>query len=331
MEIERVREQPVSEIVRLTGTVTSARAASLSPATTGLVTHVVVDAGDRVQAGDVLVTLDDELARWQSQSAQAARQAAGIALNDARRRLQEARALAPQASIAETVVHDLAAEVDQDEAALQQATAEAGFRAAVLERHQLRAPFDGVVAAKLTEVGEWVTPGDAVLQLVATDDLRMDFATPETYLNRIAVNDPISFTTAAARSDSYTGSVTAVVPVSDPGARTFLLRATADKQDAQLSPGMAVHAQVALNTNRRAPVVPRDAIIRYPDGRVIVWVVDTSAEEHVVREQLIQPGLSFDGVVEIRSGLAAGEPVVVKGNESLLSGQRVKVLERQAD
>lgn len=332
VETERVQEQTIREVVRLTGTVTSARASNLSPATTGLVTHVAVDAGSIVQAGDVVLEMDRELAHWQAQSAQAAVEASRVALEDARRRLREARALAPQQSIAETVVQDLVAEVAQDEAALQQAQAEAGYRSAILDRHQIRAPYDGVVAAKLSEVGEWVTPGDAVLTLVATTELRIDFPVAETYMPRIAPGDPVTFTTSVtAGGDTKSGSVATVVPISDPGARTFLLRVSPGEHAAQLRPGMSVHGQIELDAGRSAPVVSRDAIIRYPDGRVIVWVVDDNGGDPVVTERVITPGLAFDGLVEVRSGLEQGTPVVVKGNEALQVSQRVSVRERNAD
>ncbi len=321
--VVQVREIPISESIRLTGSVTATRASNLSPATSGLITAVNVDAGSRVQRGDILLALDPELARWQAQSADASVSAARVALDDARRRLEEAEALAPQQSIAETLVRDLAAEVAEDEAALLRAEAEAGFRGALLDRHSLRAPYDGVVAAKLSDVGEWVVPGDAVLQLVATGDLRIDFAVAERYLQRVAPGATVTFSTAV--DDGGTGTVATVVPVSDPGARTFLLRVQPTSGDATLSPGMSVSGRMLLDAGRSAPAVPRDAIIRHPDGRVLVWIVEEGSEGPVVQERIVSPGLAFDGMVEINSGLAPGTRVVIKGNEALQVDQRVSV------
>jgi len=331
VRVHAVTAEPIQEVVRLTGTVTAARAARLSPATSGLVVGLAVDAGSRVKTGDVLLELDPELARLQSESAEAAARSARVALEDSRRRLQEARALAPQRSIAETLVRDLAAEVAQDEAALQQAEADAAFRRAILERHQLRAPYDGVIAAKSSEVGEWVVPGDAVLELVATDNLRIDFPVAEEYIHRVQPGDTVTFTSDAAGRVPRTGTVATVVPVSDPGARTFLLRVDPGAAGAELSPGLSVHGELHLDAGRRAPVVPRDAIIRHTDGRVIVWAVEQGASGSVVTERLVEPGLAFDGLVEVRSGLDVGASVVIKGNEALYVGQPVTVLESAAD
>lgn len=329
--VAQVREAPVKEVVRLTGTVTSARAARLSPATSGLITELHVDAGSRVETGQLLLQLDGELARLQAQSAQAVVLAAEVALEDARRRLREARALAPQQSIAETLVHDLAAEVAEDDATLQQASAEAGYRAAILERHQLRAPYTGVIAAKLSEVGEWVVPGEAVLELVATGELRIDFPVAEDYLARMRPGARVTYTAGGADSTARSGSVATVVPVSDPGARTFLLRVEPDSDATDIAPGMSVHGQVHLDAGRSAAVVPRDAIIRYPDGRIIVWTVERDGDATVVAERLVSTGLVFDGLVEIRTGLAPGARVVVQGNEALQVGQPVSVTGERAD
>jgi len=66
-------------------------------------------------------------------------------------------------------------------------------------------------------------------------------------------------------------------------------------------------------------VVPRDAILRFPDGRIVVWTVS----DGVVSENLVSTGLSFDSMVEVKRGLGAGATVVVEGNEALQSGQQV--------
>ena len=69
--------------------------------------------------------------------------------------------------------------------------------------------------------------------------------------------------------------------------------------------------------------MPRDAVLRHSDGRSIVWVVEAGEQGLEARERLVQPGLNFDGLVEIRKGLSEGDKAVVEGNESLRSGQLV--------
>ncbi len=326
VRVEPAREAPLREIVQLTGSVTAARQARLSPATAGLVTQLHVDVGSVVGQGDTLLVLDPELADWQARSASAEADAASAALADARRRLSEARSLAPQQSIAETVIRDLAAEVNEDEALSQRAQAELGYRRAVLDRHTLKAPFAGVLSNKLTELGEWVAPGEPVLELVATSDLYLDFRVAEKFLGAIGANTRLSYTTGNDTSDSREARIETIVPVSDPGARSFLLRTRPVAPDTRLIPGMAIQGTLQLDSGRRGLVIPRDAILRYPDGRILVWAVATRDNQSVVEERRITTGLSFEGLVEVRTGLAPGERVVVEGNEALQMGQPVSVI-----
>jgi len=323
--VTTVRELPIQQQLQLSGTVTAERSARLSLATSGLVVTLAVDAGDRVAAGDVLLELDAELARLQWESAEAAAEQARRALDDARRRLEEARSLAPQQSIAETVVRDLAAEVAQDEAALQAAMAQAGYQQGVLHRHQLRAPFGGVISARHTELGEWVTPGEPVLELVAIDRLRIDLQVPEDHLGSVGEGDRVQFTLGANRQQPYVGRIAAVVPVTDPTARTFLLRVVPEKTVANMRPGMSVRADLSLDTSRTGLAVPRDAILRLADGRIVVWVVAQNDGHPVAAERFVRTGLSFEGLVEVSGDLAAGDEVVVRGNESLRNGQTLSV------
>jgi len=323
--VTEAREMPIRQEVRVTGTVTSKQSARLSVATGGLVQAIRVEEGSAVSAGAPLLELDPELAQLQWEAARAGAEQARLALADARRRLREAQTLAPQRSIAETAVRDLEAEAAEDEAFLVRAEAQAGYQHALLERHTLCAPFDGVISAKLTEVGQWVEPGQAVLDLVATSDLRLDFAVAEDYLPRLGPDTEVEFRLGADPGQRYRGVVATVVPVADPGARTFLLRVHCEQCPPTLAPGMSVVATLRLHTARAGVVVPRDATLRYPDGRVVVWSVAPGENGPVASEHLVRTGLAFDGLVEIVDGLAAGQQVVVRGNEALQSGQRLRV------
>ncbi|MEM8563732.1 MAG: efflux RND transporter periplasmic adaptor subunit [Pseudomonadota bacterium] len=326
-----VVQQPIQRVVNLTGTVTAERAARLSVATSGLVAAIYVDAGSQVQAGDILLELDPELAQLQFDSATAQTEQASTALEDARRRLQEAQVLVPQQSIAESAVRDLEAEVANDEAALHQSTALSAYRKGILTRHTLRAPFTGVIAAKRVETGEWIDPGQEVLGLVAIDDVRIDFAVSEDFLSAINTDSAITFSLNSDPQQIYTGRIAAVVPVTDPTARTFLLRVLAKNPGQHMLPGMSVRAALTLEVGRESVVVPRDAIIRFPDGRAVVWVVDDSSGDTLAREQPVHVGLAFDGMVEVQSGLESGATVVTRGNETLQTGQRVSIQSATAE
>lgn len=318
----------ILEVINLNGSVSARRNARLSVATAGLVTGLELDEGDHVEAGETLLRMDDELARQQYQAARAVQKEASRALSDAQRRLAEAQELAPKQSIAKTVVKDLAAEVAQDEAILDRARAEAGYREGLMQRHQLKAPFAGVITSREIELGEWAVPGQTAFSLVSTDEMRLDFQAPEDYQGKLKKGQSLTFNLGSGRTGQHQAIVSATVPISDSQSRTFLVRAITKQPVDGMLPGMSARAEIRLPTGKQGITVPRDALLRYADGRQIVWIVERVNNTPVAAERLVQTGLVFDGEVEIRSGIAESDTVVIKGNEALRSGLALSITNR---
>jgi RND family efflux transporter MFP subunit len=331
VRVEVVSPRTIVERISVTGTVTSPRTAVLSTAVAGLVADIAVDEGRRVAAGDAILRLDAELAELALERSFAEVLQRESALADARRRLDEAERVGPERGIARTQIESLRAEVVSEEAALKGSRIAAREQAAIVERHRLRAPFAGVISERYTEVGEWVNPGDALLELVAIDNLRFDFRVSQNFFGGIEENTPVEITLDTLPGQKLSGRVSAIVPVKNPGARTFLVRVLADASESiaslAISPGMSASAAFSLDTGRSGVAVSRDAILRFPDGRVTVWIVESRDGLPVVREQVVSTGLEFDGFVEIRAGLSEGDRAVTQGNESLQEGQTIKILD----
>lgn len=326
VSVAEASEQPIVRVVQVTGTVTSPRSATLSPSVGGLVETLELDAGDRVAAGDVVVGLDAELARLTLEREEARLAQARTGLADALRRLEEAERVGVTQAIPASQIKSIAAEVEQDEAAVAEAEAAVAQQRSVVARHRIRAPFAGVISERLTEIGEWANPGDPLVELVATEDLRFDFRVPQDLYRSIRPDSRVVLLTDALPGASIEGRVDAIVPVKDPGARTFLLRVVADDDaPVPVTPGMSARGELHLDTERTAVVVLRDALLRYPDGREVVWVVDRDGDLPRVSQRQVTTGLQFDGLIEIRSGLDAGTTVVTRGNEALQDGQTVAI------
>ena len=311
--------------VPLTGTVTSARVAQLSAEVSGLVRLVNVEVGDRVETGAALLELDREIEQLTLAALQASTRQASAELADAKRRYEDAGVLRKQKSISENELRLLEAEVEVDGAMLKQQQAEERRQQALVDRHTLRAPFSGVISSRQAETGEWIEPGDPVLTLVAVDALRIEFRVPQEFFNRINPKSMLSVTLDALPDRVFDASIDTVVPVSDPSSRTFLIHATVNASDVPMTPGMSVHGKLGLTTGREGVVVPRDAILRYPDGRVTVWVIDPGSEPPTVTENRVTTGIGFDGQITIRDGIDEGDVIVVKGNEALQEGQQVRI------
>lgn len=328
VRVETAAETTIVGQVFVNGTVTSPRSALLSTAVGGIVNQLNVDEGQRVDTGDALLVLDAELARLALERARAEVRQREVALDDARRRLAEAEKVGTERGIARTQIESLRSEVTLDEAALSAARAAAREQQAIVDRHTLRAPFAGVISQRLAELGEWVSPGNGLLELVATDNLRFDFRVGQDNYAILSTQTPVEITLDALPGKTLSGRIDTIVPVKNPGARTFLVRVLAEADEAlRITPGMSARGKLATDTGRKGVAVSRDAILRFPDGRVTVWIIDADRDAPVVRERIVKTGLEFDGLIEIVAGLNAGDRVVVRGNETLQESQAVSILD----
>ncbi|GAA3966175.1 efflux RND transporter periplasmic adaptor subunit [Allohahella marinimesophila] len=327
VQLSPVEQSSIVEEVRLNGTVNAMRNARLSPSVPGLVEAVHAEPGDRVESGDELIHLDDELERHMLSSARAETQEARALLADAERRLSEARSVGAGRNIAATEISARESAVETSKAMLLRLQAEEARQLALLSRHSVKAPFSGVVTARHSDLGEWVTPGDPLMDLVDSSDLRLDFQVPQDYFALIGEGSSVMVepSSSSGGAEAMAASIDAVVPVTDPQARTFLLRTKVPEQ-LQLLPGMSATAMLRVDSGKAGLTVPRDAINRYPEGRTTVWIAEAEGEDvFVVREQRVELGASFAERVVIRDGLTGEEQIVSRGNESLNNDMKVRL------
>jgi RND family efflux transporter MFP subunit len=176
------------------------------------------------------------------------------------------------------------------------------------------------------DAGEWVDAATPVFELVDTSNLRFDLQVPQELHGAIASGDAVQLEIDAFPGRSFAGSVDAVVPVKDPAARTFLVRIEVNDPESRLQPGMSGRAELALARRAQAWTLPRDALVRYPDGSHGIWIVETGADGPVARARQVELGLELGDRREIRTGISGGEQVVERGNERLRDGAPVRVL-----
>jgi len=316
----------VTEKLPLTGTITSERDAAISSRVSGLVGSIYVDAGDVVEKGDILIEQDPTLARLALNRSLAALNESRAELKESIRLRDEARNLRKSNSIPETTVHAREADVDMKRAAVARLEAEYRQQEEVVERHTLYAPFSGVVSRKLTEVGEWVETGTPVVELVAIDQLRLDVRAPQEYFSRINGDTPVKVRLDTAENLEFDGRIIARVPVNNPNARTFLVRVHINDAEKYIIPGMSAQAVFDVNLEREALTLPRDAIVKHPDGRNTVWIVRDVEGKLIASELQVKLGKTLTESIIVRHGLAPGSTVVVRGNETLQDGQAVHIL-----
>lgn len=314
--------------LRLTGTLTAERSARLSSRVDGLVARVYTDAGRRVKAGETLLEIDATMAKLALERARADAAQALTQRDENRRLLEEAKRLAADRHLPQSTVDTREAEARLADAALASAEAAAREQAELVRRHALVAPFEGVVASKLTESGEWVTRGTAVLELVATDRVRLDVYAPQERFRDVKEGATVQVSPDALPGRTLTGRIAALVPVTDRNTRNFLVRILVDDPEHALPPGTSATASIRV-TRESGPavIVPRDALLRHADGGHSVMIVGEGEKGVAVsRRRNVTIGTVAGTGVEVLAGLDGSERVIVRGNESLRDGQPVRVV-----
>jgi len=330
--------QPVSEPIvsvwELTGSVIPRRQSRLSARTSGLIHRIGVEAGDIVTAGDVLMELDPALATFTLEKTMAARQQAELELAEAERLLTEGRNLAKVGGFSQSEAETRETLVQVNRTRLQGLSVDVQEQEEMVRRHQLPAPFAGVISQKLAEIGEWVQTGTPVLELVETTTPWLDVQAPqEAYGTLFDDSDGTraSHLEIVVRLDPFPdiplkAQVATRVPVKDPAARTFLVRLELDDPNGLASPGMSGRVRFSRRGEHPVLQIDRDAIVRFPDGSAKVWVVESGNGVTVARPRTVEIGATLTSRIEVRAGLDAADTVVRRGNEGLRDGQPLRVV-----
>ncbi|MEM7699146.1 MAG: efflux RND transporter periplasmic adaptor subunit [Verrucomicrobiota bacterium] len=333
--VRAIRSADTNRVISFTGTVQSRRQAKLSARTEGLVSVVSVDAGSEVEKGDVLMSLDTELAEIDLKLVAAEILTAEEELADAERRVTEVSDLIASGAFPKSELEARKAAVRIRAAQLETLRVRRDQEKERIERNRVIAPFSGFISQKATEAGEWVDTGTMVLELVETDSLWFDLQVAQEYLGAIREAKSASIQLDAFPDRPLPAVVDVLVPVKDPVSRTFLTRLAFTDPERLASPGMSGTASLSYSSGGEPRVtIPRDAVVRFPDGSAKVWIVETkdgdSGENRreTVFSVAVKTSDTLGETVEILGGLKGGERVVVRGNEGLAEGQEVAPRER---
>lgn len=322
VRVAAVVRAPIIEELPLSGTITSPRYSDLTTQVSGLVTAVRADRGDRVQQGDSLLLLDDRTARLSLQRLQARLEELRLSFEDAQRLADEGRRLIEDRNISRTQYESRLAAEGVAMARLKQLEAEIGMQRLVVDRHELKAPFAGVIGFRQAEVGEWLVAGNPALQLVQLDPVRIQANVPERYYAEVGPGTPVRISIDALPGSTIEAQVDTLVSSAEINTRSFTARLDLPNPDARLAPGMSAHLLFLLRSAAGKGVlqVPSDAVVYSSDGSAAVWLV-RDGQVHAIT---VMPGRRSGQALEVTAaGLQEGDLVVTLGNESLRPGQQV--------
>jgi membrane fusion protein (multidrug efflux system) len=310
-----VRVQPVHVVNRratvpASGTVESRHAADIGFRVAGRVTRVLVDEGDRVKAGELLAALDAVEYSLGHEAAQAD-------LARARDQYTRVKALAERNSVAP-------ADLAKAEAAFHAAEAQAGLAAQHVTDAELRAPTSGVVGRRQVEPGVQVTPAKPAFTIVDMDPIQVKVGVPEAAIGQVREGETATVTVAALANQSFQGRVRAVGVIADPTTRTYPVQILLPNPKYVLRPGMIAETRIQDTAMVKALTVPGEAVVRDADGATLVYVYYPN--ERRAYSKRVTVGSVYDREVEVTSGLAGAERIVVGGAQQLRDGSAVQVV-----
>lgn len=332
------QQQQLPVNLQSTGTVHSRETAIVSAQVMGRIQAVLVHEGDNVRAGQTLVVLDDAALRSQveqaqagvkaAQNAQAAAQTnAALAAStlDRYKQLESQKSVSPQemdevSRRAEAAAAGVEALRAQTEAARAQ---ESGARTMLGYTH-LIAPFAGVVTARMADPGTMAAPGVPLLQIDQAAALQLQATVDESVIGAIHKGMKVQVAIGGGSSPggagtNLAGTVAEIVPAADPSSHSFLIKIDLPPSS-QTHAGMYGTAEFA-NGTRQAILIPRSAIVARGSLNC-VYVLDGQG---IAQLRYITLGGAQGNLVEVLSGVSAGEKLVDLPSDRDLAGKRIEI------
>lgn len=307
------------------GTLVAVNGTDVTTESGGVVRSIEFEAGQPVAAGKVLVRLNT------------ANEEATLKALETSAKLAETQAQRWQQLGKDKLVS--LDEVQQRSAAAAAARAQVEAQRALIAQKTIRAPFAGVLGIRKINLGQFVSPGDAIVSLQQLDPIFLDFSLPEQMIGKLAEGMTVQASVDALPGKTFEGKVTAVEPQVDASTRNFKAQATLRNPDGALRPGSFAKVGFALGGEREVVVIPQTAVSFNPYGNAVFVVGKVKRKEGetdmqgkpltgdklVVTQRFIKTGATRGDLIAVTDGLKAGEQVVTSGLLKLRNGAEVTI------
>jgi membrane fusion protein, multidrug efflux system len=324
VDVIPVEAKKATYLVTAPGTIEAFERVQVTARVAGAIDRIGFTEGQEVKKGDVLVVIDSERFQVAVNSAKAAVDKATASVDDAdamvKRRegaSDKTPGLVTGEELASYRTKAVTAKADREVAIEALHTAQLNLRDSYV-----RAPIAGVIQTRTVETGQYVQAGYVMATLLRRDPLLLRFQVEPQDAPRLSGGSKVGITMRETQR-AFTATITLVSAAADPV--THMVSVTGEVDDTEhrywLRPGSFCDVNIDLSPDRSSPLIPRLAA-RATDHGYVAYVV----ENDVAKERVLALGMSTkDGWVEVRSGLAAGEILVVRGAEALAEGAKVKV------
>lgn len=326
VKVFKIVRQRISEKLFYTGTLEAWQRINITPDVGGKIDRIYVNEGDRVVKGQVLAELDTQAIRLQLEQAEASLAVAQANFNNARTNWERMERLYKEKAVSEQQYEQVKLGYDSASAQLNQAQAAVNLAKHNLDVSIMKAPYGGIIASKNAEVGDVINPmmggfspgsGGGVLTLVDFSRIKIRVEVSGSDIMRVKKGQESILRVPTIPGREFRGTVHVVNQAADPQTKKFGIEVAVSNPDMVLRPGTFGEIILEVQTHENALVIPQKAILE--NSRVFVAQDGRAARREVVL------GLQNSVLVEILSGLEAGEMVIVEGNFGLEDGTPVEI------
>ena len=306
VEIAPVTVGRVHDTVRAVGTLEANESVMIRPEIPGLITRVLFTEGQAVEKGMALIELDDSELQAQ--------------LADAESQLKIARLTYDRMMQLTGNQNPFISEQQIDQAISTLGTAKANYALyqTRLAKTRIRAPFAGYVGIRRVSPGDYVQPGQDLVNLEDLLTLKIDFKVPETFLTRLSIGQRIEIITDADPTHPCTGDIYVLDPRVDSSSRAVRVRARVPNAGGRLRPGLFANINLILSEQANALLVPEEAVVPQRDKSFVYRVQDDLA-----RWTEVGLGMRQDGFVQVLQGLHEGDHIIRVGHHKIKDGAAV--------
>ena len=302
---QTVRRQSIVDEIEALGTARANESIEIRPRIASLVERVAFDEGQRVDAGELLIELENS-------EIKAGLALAEASLSESRSLYNRSKSLANTQAISASNLEQLLAQVQVNQAQVEAARAR-------LDNTVIRAPFPGRLGLRRVSPGSFVNTDTVITTLDDVSRIKLEFSVPETFLRSVREGLSIEAHSLVYPERIFEGAVTSIDTRLDPVTRAVKVRAIIPNADGALKPGMFMTVNLQRDSGQ-VLVAPEQSIVPEGTSQYVFVVTDGLAEKRIVKL-----GRRIPGYVVVESGLAEGESVVVQGTHKVRDGSAVEV------
>jgi RND family efflux transporter MFP subunit len=325
VNVVQAKNTSLAPVSWVSGTVVSRNDSKLAAEIAGRLISIA-EIGSQVHRGDIIAQIDDKTLQNQLKEDQASVNNAKAQLAFLQSEYKRKKALAKQNLSAITDLDKTLSERNVAQGDLTVANAKLAQTQQNLTYSQLKAPFDGLIVQRLSNLGEYVNNGTAIIRLVQTTQLEASVFVPVTsyqYIKQnVSAKKPIAIKSAFGNANV---NIKALVPVADQ--RSHLMEARLDLSQLNWPVGLNIKVAIANGTSKKVLAIPRDALILRRDGISIFKVNKDNKTEQIS----VSVGIGAGEWVEIIGNVTVGDNIIVRGSERLKSGQTVQIKNNNQD